>query len=142
MAYRMVDRCPLLMVADQSGILWQHYNGPAGAGSNARIRGPVIEWLNPVQREHFLRLGLVEEIDAEPQDVIVAAPLLTVPAAPVDLDADEDEGEDALDVAAPDSGAVDECIATLARLHVPATVGAPSARTAPCAGTVIGTATT
>jgi cytochrome c oxidase cbb3-type subunit II len=117
MAYRMVPRVPMLAVADQSGILWQHYNGPAGAGSNARIRGPYIEWLNPVQREHFLRLGLVEEI-ADPQDVIVAAPLLTVPNStpdePVDLDA----------------ARVAECMAALDRLGVPRDAGAPKARSA------------
>jgi hypothetical protein len=32
--------------------------------------------------------------------------------------------------AAPDNVAVDECVATLARLQVPATAGAPTARTA------------
>jgi len=31
---------------------------------------------------------------------------------------------------AADSGAVDECVATLARLYAPATAGAPTARTA------------
>ena len=37
---------------------------------------------------------------------------------------------EAIGEAAPDSGAVDGCIATLARLQVPATAGAPAARTA------------
>jgi hypothetical protein len=118
--YRMVPRVPLLVVEDQQGILWHHYNPPAGgAHSAARVRGPVIEWLNERQRAHFLRLGLAEEIDADPQDTIVAAP-------PADLDADDDT----LDAAVPDSGAVDECVATLAHLQVPATAGAPTARTA------------
>lgn len=45
---------------------------------------------------------------------------------PVDLEADEDDTPDV----ATDSGAVDECVDALARLQVPATAGAPTARTA------------
>lgn len=41
--------------------------------------------------------------------------------------AESDTDEDA---ATPDSGAVDECVETLARLQVPAAAGAPPARTA------------
>jgi hypothetical protein len=70
-----------------------------------------------VYLDNWLRLGLVTEI---------GEPVPTPPPAPVDLDADEAT----LDAAAPDSGAVDECVATLARLQVPATAGAPAARTA------------
>jgi hypothetical protein len=87
-------------------------------------RGDLLSYLNPEQEAHFLRLGLVERIDADPQEPIVAA--ADAPAEPVDLDADEDT----LDTATADSGAVDECVATLARLQVPTTAGAPAARSA------------
>lgn len=56
------------------------------------------------------------------QDAITAA--AGAPAEPVDLDA-----EDTLDAPA-DSDAVSECVATLARLQVPPTAGAPACRTA------------
>jgi hypothetical protein len=85
--------------------------------TRGRIGGPVIPWIGPVYLDNWLRLGLVTEI---------GEPVPTPPPAPVDLDADEAT----LDAAAPDSGAVDECVATLARLQVPATAGAPAARTA------------
>lgn len=78
--------------------------------------GDTLDGLNDEQREHFLRLGLVEEIHEAP----------AAPAEPVDLDADEDT----LDAAAPDSDAVLECVGTLARLQVPTTSGAPACRTA------------
>ncbi len=76
----------------------------------------------PEQEAHFLRMGLVERIDADPQDAIAAA--ADAPAEPVDLDA-----EDPLDGPAPDTDAVLECVSTLARLQVPTTAGAPAART-------------
>jgi cytochrome c oxidase cbb3-type subunit II len=120
MAYRMVPRVPMLAVADRNGILWQHCNGPAGASSSSRIRGPYIEWLNPVQREHFLRLGLVEEIDAAP------APVYPEPE-PVHLHTDED---DTPDTAGADTHRVAECMAALDRLGVPRDDGAPKARVA------------
>jgi hypothetical protein len=64
------------------------------------------------------------------QDAIAAATLSggvlsTTSAAPADLDAEDTPG-----AATPDSGAVSECVATLARLQVPATAGAPACRTA------------
>jgi hypothetical protein len=71
-----------------------------------------LDWLSPVQESHFLKMGLVERIDDG-------------------TSADESDADgDTLDAAVPDSGAVDECVATLARLQVPATAGAPTARTA------------
>jgi cytochrome c oxidase cbb3-type subunit II len=126
MAYRMVPRVPMLAVADQSGILWQHYNGPAGASSNSRIRGPYIEWLNPVQRQHFLRLGLVEEIDAALTPTPLPAPIDPEPE-PIDLDADTDDTPDAVGA---DTHRVAECMAALDRLGVPRDAGAPKARSA------------
>jgi cytochrome c oxidase cbb3-type subunit 2 len=66
--------------------------------------GPVIPWLSDVQREQFLAEGLVEEIDDE-----AALP--------------GDDGESAMT-------AVDNCVAALERLNVPADAGAPACRTA------------
>jgi hypothetical protein len=93
-------------------------------------KGDLLGWLNDEQAAHFLHKGFVERIDSAPQDAIAAAAHAPVPndapAEPVDTDADEET----LNAAAPDSGAVDECIATLARLQVPTTAGAPACRTA------------
>jgi hypothetical protein len=84
-------------------------------GADGRLRhcyhGALLDWLSDEQAAHFLRLRLVERVDTDPQDSIVAAP-------PADLDAVRD------------SGAVDECLATLAHLQLPAAAGAPTARTA------------
>ena len=100
----------------------------AAAGADGRLQhcygGDTLDGLNDEQREHFLRLNLVERIDADTQDAIATA--ADAPAEPVDLDADEDT----LDAATPDGDAVDECVATLARLQVPTTSGAPAARAA------------
>lgn len=101
-------------------------------GCDARLRhcyqGDVLDWLDDEQRDHFLRMGLVARINAAPQDAIAAAAHAPVPndapAEPVDLD------EGTLDAPAADSGAVDECVGTLACLQVPTTSGAPAARAA------------
>lgn len=86
-------------------------------------QGDVLGYLNDEQREHFLRLGLVERIGADAQGTITAA--ADAPAERIDLDdtADTDTGP-------ADTGAVDECIGVLDRLQVPTTAGAPAARTA------------
>lgn len=65
----------------------------------------------------------MEKIDADAQDPITFA--AGASAEPVGLGGDEDS-----DVAAPDSDAVDECVATLARLQVTTTAGPPAARPA------------
>ena len=44
---------PLVVPKDQAGRNHHHY------------RGSVIPWLSPEQREHFLSMGLVEEIDSK-----------------------------------------------------------------------------
>jgi hypothetical protein len=85
------------------------------------FRGACLDWLNPEQEAHFLALGLVERINADEQPAIDAA-------APVEVDIDTDEDEYA---PAPEhSGAVDECMATLAQQGVPITAGAPKCRAA------------
>jgi hypothetical protein len=93
-------------------------------GADGRLRhcyhGALLDWLSDEQAAHFLRLRLVERVDTDPQDSIVAAP-------PADLD---EADEDTLDAAVPDSGAVGECLAALMHLQVPAAAGAPTARTA------------
>jgi hypothetical protein len=131
MAYRMKQNVECLTVKDPAGIIFHHYQkGPYAGVHN---RGPVIPWLNDEQREHFLRLGLVEEIadtagTIAPGRVVVSPP--AVQPAPETDDADALDEDDALDETVPDSGMVAECIATLDRLYVPATAGAPAARTA------------
>ncbi|UXA06582.1 hypothetical protein KXD96_27980 (plasmid) [Mycobacterium sp. SMC-2] len=57
MAYRLTPQTPLVPAKDQQGHIRYHYQ-----------HNPIIPWLNDEQREHFLRLGLVEEIveDAKP----------------------------------------------------------------------------
>jgi cytochrome c oxidase cbb3-type subunit II len=106
MPYRSL--AALLIVKDQGGTLWHHYQG---AGSSGRHRGPYIEWLNDEQRAHFLRMGLVEEIDG--------------PEAVVDSRRPE---------ASPENGAlpelVAECIQKLDQAEVPSDAGAPTCRTA------------
>jgi hypothetical protein len=94
--------------------------------TRGRIGGPVIPWIGPVYLDNWLRLGLVTEI---------GEPVPTPPPAPVDLDADEAT----LDAAAPDSGAVDECVATwrACRCRQPLVRPRPARL---CAGTVSGSA--
>jgi cytochrome c oxidase cbb3-type subunit 2 len=65
-------------------------------------KGPVIPWLSDLQREQLLREGKVEEIE--------------------DGDSPAVDGEAAM-------SAVDNCIAALKRLNVPASAGAPACRT-------------
>ncbi|MDY0112702.1 MAG: hypothetical protein RBS21_00320 [Corynebacterium sp.] len=52
MAYRLAPGTPLVPAKDQAGRLHYYYQ-----------HNPIIPWLNDEQREHFLRNGLVEEID-------------------------------------------------------------------------------
>jgi hypothetical protein len=88
------------------------------------FRGACLDWLSPTQESHLLGLGLVERIPADEQAAIdAAAPVVT---ADLDEDADEDEYAPAPE----QSGGVDECLAAMAHLQVPATAGAPTARTA------------
>ncbi|WP_136245913.1 hypothetical protein [Mycobacterium intracellulare] len=49
--YRVI--CPLVIAKDQTGKLHHAY------------RGSLLAWLNAEQREHFLRLGLIEELDSD-----------------------------------------------------------------------------
>lgn len=75
--------------------------------------GDTLDWLSDDEAARFMRFKLVEPIDADAQDATATdAPAEQVDDAPADSDA------------------VDECIATLARLHVPTTAGAPACRTA------------
>jgi hypothetical protein len=66
MAYRLKDGVPLVLVKQRNGAIAYHYaKGPVCPGAF----GPVIPWLNDEQREHWLRLGLVEEIDEDVPEV-------------------------------------------------------------------------
>jgi len=60
--YKMAPGVALLIVKDKQGKLWHHY----AAGASGVARGPLIDWLGDDQRENWLRLGLVEEIDDAP----------------------------------------------------------------------------
>jgi cytochrome c oxidase cbb3-type subunit 2 len=62
MPYRMKPDVPLLVVKDETGRLRHHDNQPIGGSIG---HGSVIPYLNDAQRDHFLRLGLVEEIGEE-----------------------------------------------------------------------------
>jgi hypothetical protein len=115
MAYRVL--VPLVIAKNQAGKLIYHW-GPGSSGhghivadNDPSAAGPIIAWLNDEQREHFLRNGLVEEIDDAPTS---AQPQ----PAPSDL------------IPCPNAELVDECIAALDRFEVPAGAGAPTARTA------------
>ncbi len=109
MAYRMNPRVECLIVKDQQGILWHHYQSPVAAG--ARNLGPIIPWIGDEYRERWLRLGLVEEID----DAAAATQTRPPPS----------DG-----VPGPNSELVEECIAALDRFEVPPDCGAPTARKA------------
>jgi hypothetical protein len=78
------------------------------------FRGALLDWLNPVQEAHFLRMGLVERIPADEQAAIADAP--------VEVDTDD------YAPAPENSSVVDECLATLAQKGVPLTAGAPTCR--------------
>lgn len=84
--YRVV--APLVIAKDQTGKLHHAY------------RGSLLAWLNDEQRAHFLRKGLVEELNSD--------------------DAPE----------MPSSDAVGNCVAQLASLGVALTAGRPTARKA------------
>jgi hypothetical protein len=87
------------------------------------FNGACLDWLNPEQEAHFLRMGLVERIPDAERPAIAAD-------APQTVDLEADGGADDNASAPEESGAVDECVAALAHLEVPATAGAPTARTA------------
>jgi hypothetical protein len=76
MAYRM--KAPLLIVKDQAGRLHHHYNQGVGGSIG---HGAIIGWLNPEQRAHFLRLGLVEQIPDEVREA--PYPAAEPPSPPV-----------------------------------------------------------
>jgi hypothetical protein len=106
MPYKLSPHVPQLAAKDRQGNLNQHIQG--GRGPNL---GPYIEWLNDEQRVHFLRKGLVIEIDGPEASVEVPRPELPR-----------------------ESGAlpelVDECIRQLDEADVPSDAGAPTCRTA------------
>ena len=107
MPYRMKPHVECLIVKDQQGILWHHYQRTPAAG--ARNLGPIITWIGDEYRERWLRLGLVEEI----ADDVPAAQTKPAPSDGTPV---------------PNSELVDECIATLDRFEVPPDAGAPTAR--------------
>jgi hypothetical protein len=67
MPYVMSSRIDMLQVKDARGILYSHYHQPPAGDGQARVRGPVIDYIGPVYLQRWLDLGLVEEIGAERQ---------------------------------------------------------------------------
>jgi cytochrome c oxidase cbb3-type subunit II len=67
MPYMMSSQIELLQVKDAQGILYSHYHQPPAGDGQARVRGPVIDYIGPVYLQRWLDLGLVEEIGAEGQ---------------------------------------------------------------------------
>ena len=62
----MSSHCEMLSVADESGTLFAHYHTPpVDESAKFRIRGPLIEYLNPRQLANFTRNGLVTEISED-----------------------------------------------------------------------------
>jgi cytochrome c oxidase cbb3-type subunit 2 len=56
----------MLSVADESGTLFAHYHTPpVDESAKLRVRGPLIEYLNPRQLANFTRNGLVTEISED-----------------------------------------------------------------------------
>jgi hypothetical protein len=104
--YKMAPGVALLIVKDRQGKLWHHY----AAGASGVARGPLIDWLGDDQRENWLRLGLVEEIDDAPAAQPHRAHSDPVPDVNAEI--------------------LDGCIRDLDRLGLPAEAGAPSARKA------------
>lgn len=98
MPYRVL--APLVIAKDRRGALNYHYQVPVIGSS-----GPIIPWLDDVQREHFLSHGLVEEIPDE---------------SPVS------DGSVACDNS--DGLAVSRCAAAMQRLGLVRECGAPRAR--------------
>jgi hypothetical protein len=105
-----------------------------GKYSRQAFFGSYLDYLNPVQERHFLAKGLVRRVGAdEAAGTDPAAPVYTgddarqaIPAdAPVDLNKD-DETPATAEV----DTAVENCVRELKLLQVPATAGAPRARTA------------
>jgi hypothetical protein len=131
-AYRVL--VPLVIAKNQAGqliYLW----GPGSSGhghiepdGDPSAAGPIIHWLNDEQREHFLRLRLVEEL-ADARGQFVSPPPAVQPEPETDDDGALDDDE-VPDESVPDSGAVAEVIKILDSLYVPATAGAPAARKA------------
>jgi hypothetical protein len=92
-------------VGDDYRVDYHYLNGPVGA------KGPVIPWLSDLQREQFLREGLVEEIPDG------------------DLSSDDEAASSPRDSETTQS-AVDDCLGALERLNVAGDSGAPACRTA------------
>jgi hypothetical protein len=109
MPYKLL--APLVIARGRDGRLYHHYQG-GGSGAH---RGPVIEWLNPEQREHFLRKGLVVELSG-PEAAAATPPV-------VERRPEPSPPEDAAG-AVPEP--VEECIRKLDEADVPSDAGRPT----------------
>jgi cytochrome c oxidase cbb3-type subunit 2 len=66
MPYVMSSRIDMLQVKDAQGVIYSHYHQPPAGDGQARVRGPVIEWIGPQYLKRWLDMGLVAELGAEP----------------------------------------------------------------------------
>jgi cytochrome c oxidase cbb3-type subunit II len=110
MPYRMNPRVDCLLVKDQNGIIWTHYQRAVGSDRAARIGGPIIPWIGPEYLDRWLAMDLVTEIGAEPAAAPLPEPIELTPVANGEL--------------------VDEAVRDLDRLNVPPDSGAPTCRKA------------
>jgi cytochrome c oxidase cbb3-type subunit II len=76
----MSSHCEMLSVADRSGTLFAHYHTPPVGDGQARVRGPVIDYIGPKYLQRWLDMGLVAEVGAEPEPQRQALPEPAKPA--------------------------------------------------------------
>jgi cytochrome c oxidase cbb3-type subunit II len=70
----MSSRIDMLQVKDARGILYSHYHQPPVGDGQARVRGPVIDYIGPKYLQRWLDMGLVAEVGAEPEPQRQALP--------------------------------------------------------------------
>jgi hypothetical protein len=128
MAYRVL--ASVVVVKGRDGRLRHHYSTPTRAAG-----GPIIPWLNPEQRAHFLRHKLVEEL-ADDDPASVPAPPAPPDAQWPPIDDDDECTAPAVDGTCVPDDLVAECIKALDELRdadgplVPSSAGAPTCRKA------------
>lgn len=67
MPYVMSSRIDMLQVKDAQGVIYSHYHQPPAGDGQARVRGPVIDYIGPQYLQRWLDMGLVAELGAEPE---------------------------------------------------------------------------
>jgi cytochrome c oxidase cbb3-type subunit 2 len=67
MQYVMSSRVDMLQVKDPQGVIYSHYHQPPAGDGQARVRGPVIDYIGSQYLQRWLDMGLVAELGAEPE---------------------------------------------------------------------------